>query len=167
MIKMKKVKFNIIDFLIVLAVICAAFLCVTVLGNLKGISTGGGANQVKMRYSVEFTLRDKPILDEFLAAKERGDICYVSEKEKVPAKLVDVTYTPARKHTLDLETGELFFTDIPEKYDITVVLESDGTETENDLLAGGAAVIKVGDETSVKGKGYAGYGFVVSLDIVE
>lgn len=164
---MKKFKFNLIDFIIVLCIVCAGVLAVFVLGNLKGTTGGGEAETVTLKYSVEFTKKDKTVLDEFLAAKERGDSCFVSEKEKAPAVISDVIYTPAKEQTTNLRTGETGWGDIPELYDVTVVLESPGTHNNKDVIAGGSAVLKVGEEISVKGKGYAGYGFITSLDIVE
>ena len=164
---MKKFKFNLIDFIIVLCIVCAGVLAAFVLGNLKGTSGGGEAETETLKYSVEFTKKDKIVLDEFLAAKERGDSCFVSEKEKAPAVISDVIYTPAKEQTTNLRTGETNWEGIPELYDVTVVLESPGTQNNKDVIAGGSAVLKVGEEISVKGKGYAGYGFITSLDIVE
>ncbi len=163
----KKLKFNLVDVLIIIGIILAAAMCVYVLSSLKDTGSGSAADNVKMRYSVEFKKKEKTVVDAFEAAAERGDSCFVSEKEKAAATLKEVIAVPAKKATTNLETGEALFSDIEDKYDVTVVLESEGTETDKDILADGKAPIKVGDEISVKGKGYAGYGFITSLELVD
>lgn len=163
---MKKAKFNVIDCLIVIGIVLCLAGGLYVFTNLKETSSGG-ANPVKIRYTVEFTRREEAGAKLFEEAAQRGDHCFVSEKERADAVLVGAEYTPAKILTNDIKTGATGWADIPELYDITVTLESDGTETDNTITAGTGTVIKIGDEISVKGKGYAGYGFITSLEIVD
>lgn len=163
---MKKPKFNVIDCLIIMCVALCLAGGLYIFTNLKETSTSG-ANPVKIRYTVEFTRRDAAAVSLFEEAAEKGDHCFVSEKEKADATLVKTEYTPAKVLTTNSLTGETDWADIPELYDITVTLESEGTETDDTLTAGTGTAIKVGDEISVKGKGYAGYGFITSLEIAE
>ncbi len=164
---MKKIKFNLIDLIIVLCVVGAVFVCITVLGGLKGTSSAGNSGNITMRYGIELTKKSQVVLDAFMEAKETGAACFVSEKERAKAYVKDVYAEPAKKLTTNMRTGKAHLAEIPGEYDITVILESEGTETEKDILAEGKAVIKVGCETAVKGKGFAGFGFVTSLEIVD
>ena len=165
---MKKWKFNLIDILIVLCVVGAVFLGVTVLKGLQDTGTeSAGSGDVSIRYSVEFTRKSQAVLDEFSKAKERGDVCYIGEKGRAAATLVDVVAKPAQRITTDMKTGNANISEIPEEYDITVVLESKASETEKEILADGTELLKVGKACAVKGKGYAGYGYVTSLEIID
>lgn len=163
---MKKAKFNVMDCLIVIGVVLCLFGGLYIFGNLKETSSKG-ADTAKMRYTVEFTKRDKTAAEMFSAAAERGDICFVSEKERAEATLIDAKCTPAKMLTTNLETGETFWAEIPDSYDIVVTLESNGHETETTVTAGEGTNLKIGEEISVKGKGYAGYGFITSLEVID
>ena len=166
----KKTKFNLMDCLIILVVAAVIAGGLYVIGNLRGSGSnegGGGAETVTIRYTVELAKEDKELAHLFAAAAERGDRCYVGEKEKAEAVIKEVICTPATLLNNDTETGEAFWAEIPGKYCINVTLESTGTESDSDIKAGGGAVLKVGDETSVKGKGYAGYGFITALETVK
>ncbi len=164
---MKKIKFNLIDLIIVLCVVGVVFVGITVLGGLKGTGSAGNSGNITMRYGIELAKKSQGVLDAFLEAKEQGAPCFVSEKERAKAYVKEVYAEPAKKLTTNMRTGEAILSEIPGEYDITVILESEGKETEKDLLAEGKAVIKVGCETAVKGKGFAGFGFVTSLEVVE
>lgn len=163
----KKTKFNLMDCLIILVVIAFIAGGVYILGNLKGSGASSGAQAATIRYTIELAKEDEQILNLFIAAAERGDSCYVGEKERAEAVIKEVTYTPAKLMTNNARTGETFWADIPDKYAINVTLESVGVETESSITAGSGAALKVGVETSVKGKGYAGYGFITSLETVN
>ncbi len=162
----KKPKFNLMDCLIILVVIAAVAGGLYVLKNLKG---GGNENSksVTVKYTVEFAKEDEEIAKLFAEAAKRGDKCFVGEKERGQAIIKDVTYSPAELLTVNTETGEANWADVPDKYKIDVTLESEGTESDTEITVGEGAVLKVGDETSVKGKGYAGYGFIIALDTVK
>jgi len=163
----KKTKFNLMDCLIILVLVAVIAGGIYVLGNLKGGSLGEGSQTATVRYTIELAKEEEEILNRFIAAAENQDSCYVGEKERAEAFIKEVTYTPAKLQTTDKKTGEVFWADIPDKYCINVTLESEGTETDSSITAGSGTALKVGVETSVKGKGYAGYGFITGLEIVN
>lgn len=160
----KKIRFNLMDLIIILVAALVIFGGVYVLKSLKGGTASGETANVNIRYTVELTKEDEEILNLFLAAAERGDRCYVGEQERAEAVIKDVTYTPAKLLNNNTETGEVFWADVPGKYCINVTLESEGTASDSEITAGSGTVLKVGDETAVKGKGYAGYGFIIDLE---
>ena len=162
----KKVKFNLMDCLIVLTVVAVIAGGLFVLSNLKGGSSTAGAKEITLRYTVELAKEDQAIMEQFVSAAERGDKCFVGEKERAEAVIKEVTYTPAKELTTNTRTGEAVWAEVPDKYCVNVTLESKGSDTDTEVVAGGGAMIKVGAETSVKGKGYAGYGFITALEIV-
>lgn len=163
----KKTKFNLMDCLIILVVVAVIAGGGYVLGNLKGASEGADSQTVTVRYTIELAQEEEEILNLFVAAAENGESCYVGEKERAEAVIKEVTYTPAKLLTNNTKTGEAFWADIPGKYCVNVTLESEGSETDSNITAGSGTVLKAGAETSVKGKGYAGYGFITALEIVN
>ena len=164
----KNARFNLIDVCIILVIVCVIFGGIYVIKNLKGdTSSGKVEDTVTIRYTVELKEEDEEILNAFLEAKDSDGFVYVGEKERAKAYIKEISYEEAKKQSTNLKTGEVKWTNIPNKYMLNVVLESEATETETDLKADGGAAIKVGDETSVKGKGFAGYGYIISLEKVE
>ena len=53
----------------------------------------------------------------------------------------------------------------PTLYDIVVTVTADALDTETAVSFSGTE-IRVGDETAVRGKGFAGYGFITNLKTV-
>lgn len=160
-----KPKFNFIDGIIVLL----ALLIVAGGGYYaasRSKAKNAAAANVGVEYKIELLERDKAVADKFLAAKESHDTVWVGEKERAAATIEDVEVRPSRKLTTDTVNGRVFWAENPEFYDVTVTLRSNGSEGENDIKADNTP-IHVGEETSVKGKGYAGYGFITGLELVD
>lgn len=160
-----KPKFNFIDGLIVLLVVLIAaggvFYSVR-----RSKSSDSAVSEITVEYKMELLEREQPIVDQFLAAQDRHDTVWVGEKERAEAEIVSVEVKPARKLTVDEVNGTASWAENPELSDITVTLRSTGTESDTDIKAGNTA-IHVGEETSVKGKGYAGYGFITDMKIAD
>ena len=161
----KKTKFNLMDCLIILVVVALIAGGIFVLSSLKGKDSSAALSQgATIRYTVELAKEEEEVLNAFIAAAEKEDNCYVGEKERAEAVIKEVTYTPAKIQTRNSKTGEIYWEEIEDKYCINVTLESQGSETDSSVIAGSGNVLKVGAETSVKGKGYAGYGFIIALE---
>lgn len=164
----KKTKFNLMDCLIILVVVALVAGGIFVLSSLKGKDSNVSSSQgATIRYTVELAKEEEEVLNAFIAAAEREDNCYVGEKERAAAVIKEVTYTPAKMQTSNAKTGEIYWEEIEDKYCINVTLESQGSENDSSVIAGSGNVLKVGAETSVKGKGYAGYGFIIALETVN
>lgn len=161
-----KPRLNLIDGLIILIIAIVLAVGIYFIAGRNG-NAGTGENTSKTaEYKIQFVEREKVVADMFIAAKESGETVWVGEKERAEAMITDVLIEPARKQTTDTENGKVVMAEIPELYDVTVTLQSAGQETETEIHAGGTA-IHVGEETSVKGKGFAGYGFVTDLKLVD
>ena len=160
---MTKPKFNFIDGLVILFIVAAIALGVYLLaGNSATTGETGGVQNITAEYRVEFTQSEPEVYESFLKALENGESVWVGEKERFEGKIMDVTYTPATKVITNYQTGEATLAEYPDLYDITVLLQSAAVETNDSITASGTA-IRVGNEVAVKGKGFAGYGFVVDL----
>ena len=69
----KKIRFNLMDLIIILVAALVIFGGFYVLKSLKGGTASGETANVNIRYTVELTKEDEEILNLFLAAAERGD----------------------------------------------------------------------------------------------
>lgn len=163
---MKKVKFNVVDIIIILAVIAVAVVGVF---YMKGLFGGGSsdssssAREVTATYQVEFTGKEQRLTE----LPKVGDSVNVGVKEKAPAKVIDVQINPARKVTYDVRgDGKAQWTEIPNQYDVLLTLESDAVESKSSISASGV-VLRVGEEAVVRGKGYSAEGYILNLNTTE
>lgn len=159
---MKKIKFNVVDGIIILAVVVVAVVGILYMKGVFGPSsdTVSAAREVTATYRVEFTGKEQRLTE----LPKVGDTVNVGVKEKATAKVVDVEINPARKVTYELEKdGAAKWVEVPNQYDISLILESDATETANAITASGVA-LRVGEEAVVRGKGYSVEGYILSLD---
>ncbi len=161
---MDKPKFNFIDAAIILVIILAVVAGVFLLSSNNYNST----NQTELfaEYKIQFTKADLSLANKFTEASANGEIVWVGEKERAHAELIDALVEPAREITVDSKKGVFKWSEIPEQYDITVTLRSRANETASQICAENTP-IRVGEELVVRGKGIAGYGFVIDLKLVD
>ena len=162
---MDKPKFNLLDgFLIVL------ILLIVLAGALilmRPQSTPADTTRTATaEYSIEFAKYDKSVADAFVAAKEAGETVWVSEKERFPAAITDVSITPAKTVTVDERRNRAVLGEDPSCYDITITLESTVTETNDAITASGNRLM-VGEKISARSKSAAGNGYIVSLKLKD
>lgn len=158
---MDKPKFNFIDALLILLIVAVIAVGASFAANRRtGKSNGDTA--VTVEYRVQFTQAQPSLGEAFKKAAEGGETVWVSEKERAEALLVSAEVTPAKKINTDLEGEKLVEAESPDLCDITVTLRSSGSENEKQITAG-SVPIHVGEEVSVKGKGIAGYGYIIDI----
>lgn len=156
-----KAKFNIIDALVILLIIAVGAFGYRFLNGRSGAGADSAKN-VKIQYNIELAEKEGYML----GLINEGDKVLIGEKEKIPATVVGTQVRPAQKIEFDGVSGQYINADIPERYDIVVMLESEGTESENSVSVQGTA-IRVGTATTLKGRDYAGYGFVTEAHTEE
>ncbi|MBE5039198.1 DUF4330 domain-containing protein [Ructibacterium gallinarum] len=155
-----KPKFNAIDFVILIlliAALAAGSLFLSKRSNQKGVT-----QNAKIEFMVELTSQEK----EFADLPQVGDSVSVGEKEKMPATVTKVEVLPAKTMGYDTVNGRIFETTVPDRYDVQITLQGDGMETENTLEINNNA-IRVGMGAAMKSKNWAGFGFVLTADVVQ
>ena len=126
---------------------------------LKGRSAKAPQNTAPMAYTV--LLADMPL--DMADMPRVGGAVYNSNNGSYLGTLAEVRCEPAKDCKYNSSLGAYVEVRNPERYDVYVTVTAEGYETDSDVVIGGC-VIKVGDELNIKGKGYAGIGFVSGLD---
>ena len=162
---MDKPKFNLMDgfiaLLIILVVAAGIFF-------LKGKNTefSSDASNKTAVFSIQFTKVEKVFCSTLEKALAEGALVSVGTKERFDARLEGLDIKPSIKITSNLQNGKAVVAEDPMYFDITVSLSAPCTETPDAILASGTA-LKVGEQTSMHGKGFAGNGFVIGLELLE
>lgn len=151
----KKVKFTIIDAVIILIV-----LAVIVVGAKKLlpsiINSGGSEN-------VSFTVLLQKEDANFADAVTVGDNVTISLTEKDGGVVTDVKSEEAKTLAYNSIDGTYSIQTIEGKCDVYITIEAKMDTSDIALKAGGTAV-KVGAEVPVRGKGYASMGYVIDIN---
>ncbi len=159
---MDKPKFNLMDgFLIalIIVIVSTAFLLFN-----KPESTGNTQQYATAQYTIELAKYDKAVADAFIDALKNGESIMVGEKERFPAKLVDVLVVPSKKLITNSNSGKEVIAQDPIYSDIILSLESQVTETNSAIMAGNTP-LRVGENAVVKGTKSAGFGYITGLKI--
>ena len=152
----KKVRFTVIDALIIIFVIAAGAFAVFKFMPARMSSQGG---KTKAVFTVMISQKEKDFAD----AISIGDTVSISNKEKDTGTVVAVESQPAESLQFNSIDGDYKMQTSPDKYDVFVTIEGEASEDEK-LVSVGTTPVKVGLEMPVRGKGYASMGFVVGLD---
>lgn len=155
---MKK-KFNGMDvFIIIILIAVIAF------GGwfLLGRGSGDGDKEVTVYLKVEFAAQDEGLAERIMI----GDSAVIGEKEKAPGIVKSVDAPVAKGMGYNNIEGWAKETEIPEKYDVQVVLECKGVDTGDTIELNNNAV-RVGANTAVKSKNWAGYGVILAVEEAE
>ena len=155
---MKK-KFNGMDvFIIIILIAVIAFGGWFLL--VRG--SGDGDKEVTVYLKVEFAAQDEGLAERIMI----GDSAVIGEKEKAPGIVKSVDAPVAKGMGYNNIEGWAKETEIPEKYDVQVVLECKGVDTGDTIELNNNAV-RVGANTAVKSKNWAGYGVILAVEEAE
>ncbi len=161
---MKKFKFNIIDFLIILLVAAVIGAGIYILGNKTGVQTSTETTEVIL--VIEEKNIDAAKMEFYRDNVKKGAELTIGVKEKVGGTLEEEIQINAAKMLYEnLETGEKSWVESQNKYDVTFTIRADVTETDKDFLIG-TDKVKVGYSQNFVGDGYLGDGTVLKIEKV-
>jgi hypothetical protein len=149
-------KINIIDIAILLIIIGVGFFAVEYFLPSKD----KGAVNRKINYEIELLQSTR----EFADMVKLGDEIRESIKGDYLGKIVKTEIRPSSIITANTQEGRFIKTELPSMYDVIITLEADGLETEKSITAENQE-IKVGKRVFVKGKGYAGSGYILAIHL--
>lgn len=155
MMEQKKAKWTVIDTIIVLVVIAV----IAVAGLKLGPILFKSSENEKVSFTV--MLQEKEI--ELAEAIKTGNRVTLSLTEKDGGVVKDVRYEPSERLTLNSIDGTYTNELVANRVDIYVTVEAECTVSDTAIKTGDTA-IKVGADIPVRGKGYAAYGYVITID---
>jgi len=153
---MKKIKFNIVDFLLVIGIIAAIGV-----GVWYFTSSASGAN-VDVYFTVEFTQQFEDFADNIVISGEIRD----SIRNTFLGRVERVEVRPAVTTTFDNLTGTWNRVYIPDRFDVYVTVVGQGNANPSQISVNGEAV-RVGQEMFIAGRGFAGIGFITELSTAQ
>ena len=153
---MKKVKFSVIDILILI------FLAAVIIFGIIKIKDNGFVTNKPLK-RVSFSILVSRVDEGSGDAINIGDNVCISLKEKEYATVTGVTESPYKEIAYDQNLGKYVSTPVEGKSDLLVELECMAQVTENEILDG-KAPIRVGENAAVHGKGYSFQGYIVETE---
>ena len=138
-------KFNIIDVIILLVVVCAVGAIGVVKHNKKSV------DDIQQKYIVTLEIKEKYV--GFSQNVVAGDFVIEKEKKNELGIVTGVYSKPSEISSYDRITGEAKTVIIPEREDVYVVMELNKSDA-----------FGVGKKLSIVTKHFAGYGFVVGVE---
>ena len=162
---MDKPKFNFLDGVIILLVVVMVAAGVYFIKGRGAASTVTEKNAVA-EIQIQFTNVDESIYEKFAAVSDKDESVWVGIKERFEGKVSNAECGPAKKLSKDIYTGKAVMAENPTASDVTVTIKADVVETDSAIIASGTE-IRVGEETAVRGKGVAGFGYITGIKIVS
>lgn len=153
---MKK-KFNAVDVLLILLLAAAVVVCALFLRQRGTLA--GQTETSPMRFTVELREVQQGTID----CLEIGKNVYRSTDGTYLGTLADFSCAPYTKTEYSQELERYVTYPCEGYYALSLVIEGEGYETTTDVVISGVTV-RIGDEIYVKGKGYAGAGYIVGVD---
>ena len=149
----KKKKFNVFDIIIILIILAIAAGAYTFTHRTKAKETQ------LLRYSLE--LNECP--EGFSQNIKIGDSLTDNVKNYHMGTITSVEARPCIRLGEDKVNGNMIESTIDGKETVILVVEANVIEDGPDFKVDGGYVIKAGKDISVKGNGYAGKGFILTI----
>lgn len=158
---MSKKKWNVVDYVILILVIAAIGAGAYLLKNtLNQHSQGNDTSTVTFEV---FLQEQNPYMAEAVRAAV-GEELLLSQKEKDYGTLKDVKVEPAKRAVQDKVSGTFREETLPNKYDITLVIESKATVSDMGISIGQTQV-RTGTQMVVGNKEFAAAGYIFNLTV--
>lgn len=151
----KKIKFTVIDALIILVVIAAIAIAAVKFAPSLFIKT----EKSTAEFTVLIAEKEIGLAD----AMSVGDRVTLSLTEKDGGVIKNIESKTAEKVTFNSIDGSYKIAQIEDKRDIYVTVEADVDVSDLAVKTGGTE-IRVGEEIPVRGKGYATQGYIIAVN---
>jgi hypothetical protein len=158
---MDKPKFNLLDGIIIVAVVLVAVVAVYFFkGSAKDMKNE--ASNVLAEYTIQLTEADEGLYQKFMTAQEGNETVFLGVKERFEGKITGLELIPAQKITTDTKNGTAVLAEDPTNSFLNITVASEAVETESSISVSGTA-IRVGEELVIAAKNCAGCGYVIDL----
>lgn len=150
----KKFKINIVDIIILLIVVAVAFI------GYSFMNKGTVVETKNIRYTIE--LIDNPV--GFSENIEIGDDITDNIKNYYMGKVVEKEAVPYKRMIEDGENGLWREVECEGRESVIITLEAPAVESAVDFKVNGYYIVRGGLEVAAKGPGYAGRGYILTVD---
>jgi len=152
----KKPKFNFIDILLILFVLAvAAFGAWFFLGR-EGVQ----------RQEVRFTVEIRETLPGMHENFTRGANVLESVFNHHLGYIENVDFRPTLVPVFDHDAQAISLTEIPNRYDILVTIIANANVNPSRIWIE-ETILRVGQQVHLRGYGFAGYGFIIEIEVLE
>ena len=141
---MKKHKINILDLSVILIILLLIFAASV---KFKNYNADDGENASLER--IEYAIRIGNVREYTAEAFEIGDKVYDSQTNVVIGEIREKEIEPNISYE-KIETGELIKSEVPNRYNLTLVLETDGSVTQDGYYANRSVELKVGSDKQIE-----------------
>lgn len=148
--------FNLFDIVVLLIAVLMGVILVL-------FSRGTKSADITVRYTVEFTEMQNGTANLIKV----GDKLVDRVKQLDLGEVISVEVEDTVHQVQDFEQGGIRETRSATRQTAIAVIEAPAAETERDFLVSGGFLIKIGIGVSAKGPGYAAYGNILAIEVVE
>lgn len=157
---------NFFDFLLV-ALVLAAIVGLAAFRVWRSRPSGDGSTEPEqwprdavVRYTVE--LNEMPL--DAAQAIQPGDELIERSLNKSAGVVESVEVRLSRTVVRDQNTGEQYYTEIPDRYTAVIVITADAKENVSNFTINNGLVVRVGTYVQMAGTGYYGTGYIVRVE---
>ena len=161
---MDKPKFNFLDGIIILLVVLVIALCACLLLG-KSVTVSGPEQNCTAEFKMHLSRVDEEIYNKFNSKLTEGESVWIGVKERFEGKLQHVELLPSKRLVTDQRTGKSVLAEDPTTNDVIITVSANAVETASEITSSGTP-IRVGQETAIRGKGVAGYGYIVEIKTI-
>lgn len=94
----------------------------------------------------------------------QGDQLYERTKKELMGTVETVEVVPCRILSKNQENGTFLYTEVPERYNVTIELTAQGTQQDKGTMLTSGLELHAGTSVRVLGPGYYGTGYVLSVE---
>ena len=152
-----KIKFNLFDVFIILAVVVVCYLGFKFLSD-KSATT---SNVPDVSYVVEIKRQDESYQNQVKIGDEIKDAI----KGGYYGKVTDFRYEPCTDTFEVSSNGEFLKKELPGKYNYYITITGTPTTYTDSKILFASQEVRVGEKIYIKNKNYVGEGYVVDIDI--
>ncbi len=153
-----KVKFNILDFLILAVLILGIFIFFNVFGKAGSVNSGSDEELLQYEYIIKLQDVDKELIKDL----EKDVAVLDGEKNFYYGTLKDFYFEQSLLISENLEEGTFVETAHPENIDVYLTVTGTGFQDDKGFNIEGQG-INVGKRIIPKVKGFTGVGYVVEI----
>lgn len=141
---MKKNKFNIIDISVIILVLILILAATVKFGNYNK-TNDDTAKIDTINYKIKISNVRNYTVDAFVI----GDTLYDTQTNVEIGKIIDKEVTDAKGYEV-IKSGKIVETKVPNKYDLFLVIETQGTIDNSGYFANRSVELKVGSEKIIE-----------------